>query len=142
MFHLLDCRPSSPLAFADDSVGAFSDEKYKFEEPVDDARIFESGPRRYRGSVNFPRQLDHPELMTTQAERHGAALVPRTALLARDQVESLRSVREYETAECEIRVGDVKTTTKLPDSLKLIVAQGRSDGVELYPIHGLLTDDE
>lgn len=122
-----------------------ADEKYKFEEPVDDARIFGVGTRvDIKGSVNFPRQLDHPELMTTQTQNVSAALSYRERRLLGpgDQFESLRSIREYETAECDIRVADVKTTTKLPDSLKLIVAQGRSDGVELYPIHGLLTDDE
>ena len=54
----------------------------------------------------------------------------------------MRSVREYETATADIQVGESKSTTRLPDSLKLIVAQGRTEGVELYSLSGLLTGDE
>ena len=59
-----------------------------------------------------------------------------------EEAESLRSVREYETAEAEIVVGDAKSTIRLPETLKLIVAQGRTEGVELYGLSGLLTGDE
>lgn len=145
MFQLLNWQRVVVAGLLMTTSVAFSDEKYKLEEPVDDARVFGVGTRvDIKGSVHFPRQLDIPELMTTQSQHVSAALSYRERRLLGpgDQSESLRSVREYETAECEIRVGDIKTATKLPDSLKLIVAQGRTDSVELYSLNGLFTDDE
>ena len=116
----------------------FAADKYKLEEPVDDARIFGVGTRvDIKGVLHFPKS---PDLRQTVS----AALSYRERRLLgpSDEAESMRSVREYETATADIQVGESKSTTRLPDSLKLIVAQGRTEGVELYSLSGLLTGDE
>ena len=116
----------------------FAADKYKLEEPVDDARIFGVGSRvDIKGVLHFPKS---PDLRQTVS----AALSYRERRLLgpSDEAESMRSVREYETATADIQVGESKSTTRLPDSLKLIVAQGRTEGVELYSLSGLLTGDE
>lgn len=121
------------------------DEKYKLDEPVDDARVYGVGTRvDIKGTVNFPQRLDLPQTMTSQPQVVSAKLSYRERRLLGpgEQAESFRSAREYETAQCDIRVGDTTTGLTLPDTLKLIVAQGRMDGVELYGLNGLLTDDE
>lgn len=142
-FHLAQFVISG-LLFLSPSL-AWSEEKYKLDEPVDDIRVYGVGTRiDVKGSVQFPRALDLPETLSSQHQTVSAALSYRERRLLGpgDQAESLRSVREYETAQCDITVGDTKSATKLPENLKLIVAQGRPDGVELYSIQGLFTDDE
>jgi hypothetical protein len=117
---------------------AFSADKYKLEEPVDDVRVFGVGTRvEIKGVLRFPK---NPDLRQTVS----AALSYRERRLLGpgDESESFRSVREYETADADIFVGDTKTKLRLPESLKLIVAQGRTEGVELYGLNGLLTGDE
>jgi hypothetical protein len=117
---------------------ALSAEKYKLEEPVDDARVFGVGTRvEIKGTLRFPK---NPDLRQTVS----AALSYRERRLLGpgDDAESLRSAREYETAEADITVGETKTAMRLPENLKLIVAQGRIEGVELYGLNGLLTGDE
>ena len=59
-----------------------------------------------------------------------------------NDAEGFRSVRDYETAEAQIDVDGGKSSIRLPDNSKLIVAQGRFDGVELHAVNNLLTADE
>lgn len=115
-----------------------SADQYKLEEPVDDVRVFGVGTRvEIKGTLHFPKNPDlRQNVSAALSYRERRLLGPG------DEAESLRSVREYETAEAEIIVADTKSTMRLPDSLKLIVAQGRTDGVELYGLNGMLTGDE
>ena len=117
---------------------ALSADKYKLEEPVDDARVFGVGTRvEIKGTLRFPKNPDlRQNVSAALSYRERRLLGPG------DEAESLRSVREYETAEADITVADTKMTMRLPESLKLIVAQGRTEGVELYGLNGLLTGDE
>lgn len=146
MFHAVRWQDAIVVALFLSAISStFAADKYKLEEPVDDARIFAVGMRvDVRGSVHFPKKLDVPEIMSTQPQTASAAISYRERRLLGpgEQAESLRSARDYETAECDIKVGDAKTFTKLPDPLKVVVAQGRVDGVELYALNGLMTDDE
>ena len=117
---------------------ALAAETFKLEEPVDDARVFGVGTRvDIKGTLRFAK---NPDLRQTVS----AALSYRERRLLGpgEESEALRSVREYETAEAEIQVGEAKTVMRLPETLKLIVAQGRTEGVELYGLNGLLTGDE
>ena len=50
--------------------------------------------------------------------------------------------RDYEITQAEITVADQKTNSQLDDRLKLMVAQGRPEGVELYSLSGPLTSHE
>lgn len=120
------------------SSGAWSADKYTLEEPVDDARVFGVGTRvEVKGTLRFAK---NPDLK--QAVSAALSYRERRLLGPGEEAEALRSLREYETAESDIAVADTKTTMRLPDTLKLIVAQGRTEGVELYGLNGHLTDDE
>jgi len=117
-------------------------EKYTLEEPVDDARAYGIGMRvdvngkvQTRGADNQPTDLPlHVTAAISYRERR--MLGPGTG------AETYRSVRDYETAQVDIEVSDEKTSSKLPDPLKLIVAQGRASGLELYSLGGLLSAQE
>ena len=118
---------------------ARSAEMYKLEEPVDDVRIFGVGTR-----VEITGKLLTAPKAEPLSQTVSAALSYRERRLLGPgaDAESFRAVREYETAQADINVGGNKTAIKLPDAMKLIVAQGQTDGVELYPIAGLLTANE
>lgn len=51
------------------------------------------------------------------------------------EAESLRSVRNYELAEAEITVADRKTVNRLGAAQRIVVAEGRRDGLRVYS-HG------
>ena len=118
---------------------AFSADEYKLEEPVDDVRIFGVGTRvDITGKVQTAPKAAH----MTQAVSAALSYRERRLLGPGSDAESFRSVREYETAQADINVDGNKTAIRLADSLKVIVAQGRAEGVELYGLSGLLTADE
>jgi hypothetical protein len=116
-----------------------SGEKYKLEEPVDDVRIYGVGTR-----VNITGQLQTAPKAPHLSQTVSAALSYRERRLLGpgSDAESFRSVREYEIAEADISVDSNKTVNRLPEPLKLVVAQGKSEGVELYALNGQLTADE
>lgn len=116
----------------------WAEDKYKLEEPVDDIRIFGVGTRvDVKGTVHFAKAADHEQIVSAALSyRERRLLGPGT------DAEGLRAAREYETAQADIRVGDKVTKNELPDPLKLVVAQGRAEGVELYSLNGLMSADE
>ena len=117
----------------------FAADKYKLEEPVDDARVFGVGTR-----VEITGKLQPTPKVAALSQTASAAISYRERRLLGpgDGAESFRAVREYETAVAEIDVAGNKTSIRLQDPLKLIVAQGQSEGVELYALAGLLTANE
>lgn len=123
------------LAFAS---ATRAEDKYKLEEPVDDIRIFGVGTRvDVKGTVKFAKAADHEQIVSAALSyRERRLLGPGT------DAEGLRAAREYETAQADIRVGEKLTRNELPDALKLIVAQGRNEGVELSSLNGLMSADE
>ena len=127
------------MAFFGMSALAFAGEKYKLEEQVDDVRIFGVGTR-----VDITGKLQTAPKATLLTQTASAALSYRERRLLGpgNEAEAFRAVREYETAVAEINVDGSKTSTSLPETLKLIIAQGRTEGVELYGMYGLLTADE
>jgi hypothetical protein len=60
---------------------------------------------------------------------------------ARDAA-SLRSVRQYESAQAQIQAGDELSDLRLRDSQKLIVAEGSLNGIDLFSPAGPLTYSE
>ncbi|MBI1347323.1 hypothetical protein GC163_13670 [bacterium] len=127
------------ITFAVPVLGA---EKYTLEEPVDDTRAYGIGMRvdvngsvQTRGGDNKPTDLSL-NVVAAISYRERRMLGPGAA------VETFRAVRDYETAQVDIDIADEKSTTKLPEPLKLIVAQGRANGLELYSLGGLLSAQE
>ncbi len=132
------CVAVGALLFLASDAG-WADEKYALEEPVDDARIYGIGTR-----VDITGKLQTAPKAPHLVQTVSAALSYRERRLLGpgNEAESFRSVREYETAQADINVDGNKTLLRLPDALKLIVAQGRTEGVELYGLNGLLTSNE
>lgn len=117
-------------------------EKLTLEEPVDDARVFGVGLRldvhgqaQTRGEDNKPQSLP----MTASA---AISYRERRLLGLGSGAETLRAVREYEQAQVDIEVSDEKSAVQLPNALKLIVAQGRTSGAEVYSLGGTLSAQE
>ncbi|MFO1045947.1 MAG: DUF6263 family protein [Planctomycetaceae bacterium] len=112
---------------------------YRLEEPVDDTRVFGVGTRiDITGKTQPSPKIDPLPLVASAAlsYRERRLLGPGT------ESESFRSLREYEQTHADIEVGGQKSTSQLANTLKLMVAQGRSDGVELYSLGGALTSNE
>ncbi len=118
------------------------DLKFRLEEPVDDARVFGVG---LRVAVNGKLQVGVGDAKVTPLPLNvSAALSYRERRLVGvgQDAEGLRAAREYEVSEADISVSDEKTHLKLPDALKLMVAQGRIEGIELFSLTGPLTNNE
>lgn len=121
------------------SAFCYAEDTYKLEEPVDDARIYGVGTR-----VDIKGKLQTAPNATHLAQTVSAALSyrERRMLGPGNDAEGFRSIRDYETAEAQIDVDGSKSSIRLPDTSKLMVAQGRFDGVELHSLNNLLTADE
>jgi hypothetical protein len=124
------------------SAGSAAADKYTLDEPVDDTRVYGVGMRvdvsgkvLTRGEDNKPLELPLTVSATlSYRERRLLGLGPAA--------ESFRAVRQYEQAAVDIEVAEETTTTQLPEALKLMVTQGRSSGLELYSLGGLLSPQE
>jgi len=119
-----------------------SAEKYRLEEPADDARVYGIGMRLdVHGQVQTRGENNKTTSFPLTA---GAAISYRERRLLGTGVdaEALRGVRDYEQAQVDITVDEEKTSVRLPDALKLCVAQGRPSGLELYSLGGLLSAQE
>ncbi len=131
------------LGFAGTAALLAADDTYKLEEPADDVRVFGVG---MRVQVNGKLQVGAGEAgkVAPLALNVSAALSfreRRLVGLGRDAL-GLRSLREYEITQAKIDVDEQKTERTLDDRLKIIVAQGRPEGVELYSLGGPLTSNE
>jgi hypothetical protein len=120
-------------------VNAAAAESWKLEEPVDDIRVFGVGTRIDITGKIQPSPTNEP---LPQSAAAALSYRERRLLGAGTEAESFRSVRDYEVTSADIEVGGQKSSLKLGDNLKLIVAQGRTDGVELYSLAGPMTSDE
>jgi len=121
------------------SVPVWAADTYRLEEPVDDARIFGVGTRvDVTGKVQPDRTKQPLPLSASVALSYRE----RRLLGPGSEAEAFRAVREYEQTQSSGDVDGHKSSSSLPDSLKLIVAQGRVEGVELFSLGGLMTSDE
>lgn len=117
-------------------------EKYTLEEPVDDDRVLGIGLRL---DVQGKVQTRGAENKTVDLPLTGTAALSyreRRLLGIGTNADALRSVRDYENGQVDIEVAEEKTQVILPEALKLIVAQGKSSGLEVYSLGGLLTAQE
>lgn len=114
-------------------------ETYKLEEPVDDTRVFGVGVR-----VEVTGKIQHSPTAEPVPLSASAALSfrERRLLGPGSEAEALRSVRDYEQTSTEVNTGGQKSNLQLGNSLKLIVAQGRSNGIEVFSLGGCLTSSE
>lgn len=123
-------------------VAAADPETYTLEEPVDDTRVFGVGVT-----------LDAKGKLLTKADKDQALtldLTVKALLTCRERrllgpgsgAEALRSIRDYDKADAEIAVANQQSKSTLPADLKLIVAQGRQEGLEFTSPQGNLTSSE
>ena len=133
------CIAAVGLGAACLEAGAQAAETYRLEEPVDDTRVFGVGTRINVSGKTQPSIEGKPLPLVASAAlsyRERRLLGPGT------EAESFRSIRDYEQTQSDIDAGGQKSSSQLANALKLIVAQGRTDGVELYSLGGPLTSDE
>jgi hypothetical protein len=117
-------------------------DKHRLEEPVDDTRVFGVGLRL---DVHGKVQTRGEENKTINLPMSATAAVSyreRRLLGPGSDAEALRSVRDYEQAQVDISIDEEKTSHRVTDALKLAVAQGRSSGLEIYSLGGLLSAQE
>ncbi len=133
------CMAAVCLGAACLDAGAQAAETYRLEEPVDDTRVFGVGTRIDVNGKTQPSPKVEPLPLVASAAlsyRERRLLGPGT------EAESFRSIRDYEQTQVDIDVGGQKSSSQLANALKLMVAQGRTDGVELYSLGGALTSNE
>lgn len=132
----LPADPSNPVR-AEDAP------KYLLDEPLDDLRVFGVGFRvDVNGKLSTLDAENQPQSLDLAVAASISYRERRVVGPGRD-AEALRTVRDYEVSNSEISVGGTKTPgLKLPDALKLTVAQGRSFGVEIYSLGGPMTASE
>lgn len=132
----LPADPSNPVR-AEDAP------KYLLDEPLDDLRVFGVGFRvDVNGKLSTLDAENQPQSLDLAVAASISYRERRVVGPGRD-AEALRTVRDYEVSNSEISVGGTKTPgLKLPDALKLAVAQCRSFGVEIYSLGGPMTASE
>ncbi len=123
-------------------------EKYDLTEAADDARIFKlTTALEVSGKVYPEAGADKALKLAVEAKfAYGERRLPATGR----EAHSLRSVRHYEHAEATVHEqavsakpgGEQLSNLALRGTLRLIVAQGQADGVELFSPSGPLTADE
>lgn len=112
------------------------------EEPADDTRVFGVGLKiQITGEAQTVAADGKPQPLALEAT---ATLSYRERRLLGPGVdaEALRTVRQYEMAESEISIGGEQTRHELSRDVRLLVAQGRSEGVDVWPVTGTLTSGE
>jgi hypothetical protein len=127
------------MAITSLSLAVNAADSYRLEEPVDDTRIFGVGTRIDINGKMQPSPTIAPLPLVASA---ALSYRERRLLGPGIDAESFRALREYEQTRAEIEVDKQKSSAELANALKLIVAQGRTDGVELYSLGGALTFDE
>jgi hypothetical protein len=117
-------------------------EKYTLSEPVDDDRVFGVGMRVEVNGKAQSRGADNQALDLPMNVAAAISFRERRLLGLGTGAEGLRAIREFEQAQVDIDIAGEKTTSKLPDALKLMVTQGRPWGLETYSLGGLLSPQE
>jgi hypothetical protein len=123
------------------SIAAAAD-RYALEEPfsqtqIDSVKIHVTVSGTAEFALEKGKVLAHPITADAQLKYRERRLTG-----AGRDAEALRSLRRYETAQVQIRVADRATSSVLPADRRLIVADGRREGVLLYSPIGSLDDSE
>ena len=113
----------------------------KLIETADDARTFAVKTRlKVEGSIQTAGVDGKTTTLKTNVDGKLSFLERRLPAGGRD-ADALRSIRYYELAEADITVADRKTVNRLDGSQKVIVAEGRRDGVRVYSHEAAMTPD-
>jgi len=114
----------------------------RMKEDATDGRVFKvtvnlqlSGQLQVPGK---PGQLQPVNLAGNAKFQYFERRLPGTG---RD-AESFRTVRYYEQAQAEIKTGDFKTVRGLAENRRLVVAEGRREGVRQFSPNGPMTYEE
>jgi hypothetical protein len=123
-------------------IVASAAEKYVLEEPNGDARVFRVEVRpEVKGQLDTAtgdgKAVAH-DLTVTATLKY---LERRLSGTGRD-AESLRSLRHYEEAGARIEVDQQLTSSRLREGRKLLVAQGRREGISVYSSSGRMSYEE
>src|SRR3990172_7008155 len=117
-------------------------ETYALEEPSGDARVF-----RVEGRQEVKGQLDTPT-GDGKAVAHDLTVSATLKYLERRlsgtgrDAEALRSLRHFDEAGARILVDGQLTSSRLRNERRLLVAQGRRDGMHLFCTAGRMLFDE
>lgn len=115
-------------------------ERAEMKEEATDGRVFKVGVQlSVAGKVYAQPGPD--KALKLQAAGQFNYQERRLAGTGRD-AESLRTIRYYDKAAAAIQAGDQNSRPELRDSLRLIVAQGQTEGVEVFSPSGPLTYNE
>lgn len=121
---------------------AEEDAVYTLEEPADDFRVFGIGARiEVIGQVQTQDEKAQAKSLPLKLNA-GISFRERRLLGPGRDAEALRSIREYEQTTADIVVAGEASRRQLAETLRLIVAQGRLEGIELYSLGGPMTTDE
>ena len=111
------------------------------KEPGSDDRVYSVRCRlQVNGTLRTAAGQGQANELELKVDGRLSYLERRLAAAGRDS-HTLRSVRSYGLAEAEIDVGERRTLNRLPDSLRLIVAEGRAGGIRHWSTSRPMTSD-
>ena len=123
-----------PLLQAADSV--------RMKEDATDGKVFKvTVTMQLSGQLQVPGKLGQLQPTNLAGNAKFQYLERRLPGTGRD-AESFRTVRHYEQAQAEIKTGDYKMVRGLAENRRLIVAEGRREGVRQFSPYGPLTYEE
>lgn len=128
------------LAAIGGAGAASAAEQYELSEDASDPRIFKVEAQLDVSGKLFPQP--GPDKALKLAVKGRFVFDERRREGTGREAQTLRSVRHYEQARASIEAGTQQTNYELRDSLRLVVAQGSSEGIELFSPLGPLTFDE
>lgn len=124
---------STPLSAAD---------SYELAEPATDSRVFRVETRvLIEGKQEFAVGKDKSAKQNLKVDAPFQYLERRITGAGRGPL-SLRSIRYYTDCEAKITSGDRKTSSRLRDSRRDVVALGNREGVKCYSTSGTFTRTE
>lgn len=110
-------------------------------EPASDDRVYSVRCRlQVEGTLSTATGQGQTSALDLKVDGRLSYLERRLTAAGRDS-HTLRSVRSYGTAEAEIDVGERRTLNRLPESLQLVVAEGRADGIRHWSKSRPMTSD-
>jgi hypothetical protein len=124
------------------SLPAFAAEKYVLEESASDSRTYSVTTKldvdgQLEAAIGDGKAVG----LKLNVDGNFKYLERRLSGIGRE-AEALRSARYYDEVSAKIVVNNQTSFGHLRDRLRLVAAQGRQDGVELYSPAGLMTRDE
>ena len=115
-------------------------ERFELKEPPDKLRTFKvTTGLDVTGNLHAPPDPKKP--LPLKVEAHFDFEERRLAGTGRD-AQSLRALRNYDEASATIHAGDQESSQLLRNTLSLVVATGKGDGIDLFSPSGPMTYGE